>query len=555
MNKIIDLMKICETKGYSATASAAVVGNWIAEGALNEKNVSLDRFTNGYREVGALGFTAGVAESYLVWCRNNNKAWDDFVNQAEYALEKTVPAYYPMFHEFGIWRYFQEIRMYLNCYTTLDAFKKAVPDLIETATISFMCLWWSPTYKQIKGGLTWASRDSGKYELTFDQRLQQEIRDRTKYAKEAYAIYKEGDTMKDYIQSDPRWASKPYAGETMAAAGCGPTAVADVISIVCEKTPAEVADYITSIGGASNGYGTFWEAITCACNHFGMECKQLNTTSMYGITDSKAEKEFIELLMTGEYVGILLLGNGFFAKNGHYIAVVYIDGKWYIKVLDVAYSPRSVCVPWTAIAPYNAPGNATGQTVPYFRGKVKVFYAVKKKKSAEPIPNKTAPTSYVTTFRQIKYGDKDMPEIYIWKEFMIAEGRYSGKLDFVFDAELDKVTRKWQETHTDWTTKKPLAVDGVVGPCSWKRAMHMTGSPSGSKISFILREKEVGETGTTCRFAQKVEKARGMYGAAIDNSNGNKNAAGNIAYKKARGFKEISGKITCEMLKDMCGGL
>lgn len=360
--------------------------------------------------------------------------------------------------------------------------------------------------------------------------------------------------MKDYIQSDPRWGGHPYAGENMAVAGCGPTSCADVVSLVCNKLPPDVADYITRIGGASNGYGTYWEGITAACQHYGMETKQLNSSSLYGVVDSAAEKEFLSKMKTGDYVGILLMGNGFFCKGGHYIAAEYVLDDNTIKVLDVAYNPRSVKVNWYATAPAGAAGNAVGLNVPYFRGRVKVFYLIRKEKPEVKPVVKTDPTTYVTTFRQIKYGDKDMPEIYIWKEFMIAEGIYSGKLDFTFDAELDKATRAWQKSHTDWETKKPLSVDGVVGPCSWRRAMHMKGSQNGSKITFILREKFPGEHGTTCRFTQKVERARGMYKAAIDDDNGNANQAGNVAYKTARGFKERSGKITVEMLRDMCGG-
>ena len=185
---------------------------------------------------------------------------------------------------------------------------------------------------------------------------------------------------------------------------------------------------------------------------------------------------------------------------------------------------------------------------------MKIFYLVKKKKPEVKPVVKTEPTTYVTTFRQIAPGMKDMPEIYIWEEFMKAEGLYDGALDFVFGPKLEKATREWQKRNKDWITGKPLSVDCVVGPACWRSAMHMKGSQSGSKITFILREKLPGEHGTTCRFTQKVEKARGMYAIGIDDDNGPKNQAGNIAYKTARGFRERSGKITVEMLRDMCGG-
>ena len=35
--------------------------------------------------------------------------------------------------------------------------------------------------------------------------------------------------MENYKQADSRWGYLPYAGQDIAAAGCGPTAVADII--------------------------------------------------------------------------------------------------------------------------------------------------------------------------------------------------------------------------------------------------------------------------------------------------------------------------------------
>lgn len=547
MNNLKPVMDYLISKGMTAQAAAGIYGNLYAESscrpeARNDKN----------KEVGIAQETGEGYDRYLAYAKSKGKAWDDLFCQLDYILENCITNRYRYQSRHDgdpSMQYGSVTRMRKQGYTvdlvSWDSFCKSTN--IGQTTSSFLAIYEDCLYE-------WTAEAYGRSSLA--SWIQEQVTNRITYAKRAYDEYSEviNSNMKNYLQSDPRWANKPYAGETMKVAGCGPTAVADVISLVCDADPAEVADYITKIGGASNGYGTYWEGITCACNHFGMECKQLNTSSLYGVVDSKAEKEFIELLQSCEYVGILLMGNGFFCVNGHYIVVVYINGEWYILVYDVAYSPRSVLVKWSDIAPASAPGNAVGKSVPFFRGKVKVFYAIKKKKTEAVIKNKTTPTSYLTTFRQIRKGDNGMPEIYIWKEFMIAEGLYSGKLDFVFDEGLDKATRTWQKKHTDWITKEPLGVDGVVGPCSWRRAMHMKGSQDGAKISFILREKKVGETGATCRFTQKVEKARGFYNIAIDDINGPGNSAGNDAYCKARKLPDPKGRITVSMLTDMCGG-
>lgn len=361
--------------------------------------------------------------------------------------------------------------------------------------------------------------------------------------------------MKNYIQSDPQWASYPYASENMALAGCGPTSVADCLSLVSDVLPTEVADYITSIGGASDGCGTYWEGITAAVNHFGMECTQLNDYSLYGTVDSAEEQEWLAKMKTGNYVGILLMGGGFFCRAGHYIAVESVREDNTIQVFDVAFSPRSVSVNWYDNAPASAMGNALGETVPYFRGRVKVFYLIKKNGAPAPVQVPAPdPRAYRCTFKQIEPGMQDMPEIYIWQELMTAAGYYNLPLDFSFGPALADATLRWKRDHVSWIQKTPFEQNPIVTPAVWRAAMHMTGSRNGSEISFILRAKEIGETGTTCRFVQNIAKARGFYPSDIDDSCGMKNAEANIEYKKALGFSETSGAITIDLLKDMCGG-
>ena len=69
----------------------------------------------------------------------------------------------------------------------------------------------------------------------------------------------------NYRQYDSRWASKRYAGDTMAGSGCGPTAVANIV----HQLPTTVADYIEGIGGTVPGSGTIWSFIDTALDHYG----------------------------------------------------------------------------------------------------------------------------------------------------------------------------------------------------------------------------------------------------------------------------------------------
>lgn len=180
--------------------------------------------------------------------------------------------------------------------------------------------------------------------------------------------------MKNYKQTDVRWCNNPYAGSTIGRAGCGPTAVADIVG----KTPKTVAAWMAKNGCASNGQGTYWAGITKALKHYGYEAEMLNSTNAYGKTDTAAEAKFIKKMQSGKYYGILLMGKSIFTSGGHYITIKAC-GKKGFYVLD-PYSGR-LCG-WHKWSDFD--------------GKVKIFYLIKKpeKKAAEPEDKPTATVTY-----------------------------------------------------------------------------------------------------------------------------------------------------------------
>lgn len=336
---VLDLMRTCIGKGYSVTASAAVVGNWITEGCLNPKNVSLDRINNGHHEVGALGFTGGTATSFLAWCGDHDRKWDDMTSQAEFALTYVVQTQYPFFMSMGLFRYFTEIQRYLNCYTTLDRFKQA--DLLETAAISFAVVWWSPTYKQIHGGLTWASRDSGKYELTFDQRLQQEIRDRTRYAHEAYEIYWEDIRMaQSPKQNVPPQNAIPYASGTIGSDGCGVALIMAIMGWTSLDKWKYVADWMKThsepdIGPYACASGGTWaQGIPAFLNAHGVSADKLTGVhSEAGLSGTTAKNELRKHLKKKKrgwcVAGGIKTGcpSNYWTEGGHFLGFKDYDEK------------------------------------------------------------------------------------------------------------------------------------------------------------------------------------------------------------------------------------
>ena len=76
----------------------------------------------------------------------------------------------------------------------------------------------------------------------------------------------------NFKQYDSRWGKKNYNGSsTMAQAGCGPTAVADIVHNVDPNiTPWKVAKWMKEHGYAIRNNGTAWSGIPAALKHFGL---------------------------------------------------------------------------------------------------------------------------------------------------------------------------------------------------------------------------------------------------------------------------------------------
>lgn len=141
----------------------------------------------------------------------------------------------------------------------------------------------------------------------------------------------------DYKQTDPRWGSNTYAADgetsTIKSAGCGPTALADVLA-------ALVSPYIDPLTTASwarqHGYKVYKSGTSygffapCAAN-YGVKVRRLNTSNVYGRTTAAVHAQALEELCKGNWV-IACMGKGLWTKSGHYVvAYGYKDGMVYIN--------------------------------------------------------------------------------------------------------------------------------------------------------------------------------------------------------------------------------
>jgi len=140
--------------------------------------------------------------------------------------------------------------------------------------------------------------------------------------------YVDGFTV--YSQTDPRWKDHAYGQTRIGPGGCGPTAMAMIVTNLLKKDvlPPEVADYAAS-------HGMFVHAINgqiCDCSswtigpgiaeHYGLSSKPVGTDM----------NKINEALRSGAL--IIMSGSGPvpFTKDGHFIVIraVTPDGKWMV---------------------------------------------------------------------------------------------------------------------------------------------------------------------------------------------------------------------------------
>ena len=288
--------------------------------------------------------------------------------------------------------------------------------------------------------------------------------------------------MKNNKQYAEPWGPMPYAGQTYAAAGCGPTSVSDLV----ETTPTEVGNYITSIGGAVSGMGTDWNSITKALKHFGLDAIQYNTSSLYGTSGSTAEKNWLAAMKSG-HIGILLMGPGVFTSGGHFIAIREVNGNNQINVYDPASSSRDG---WHKVGDW--------------RGAVKVFYSVAPKTAG----------SYTFKPSTIIYGDYNN-SVYLCQELLSVLGFYKLKLDRSAGWGTLDAVKSFQKS-------VGLPADSICGPDTWARLLRGIPVNNGT---FTLKTIQNGYNGPEALLLQMILKSRGVYSGDLDASFGKQTEA------------------------------
>ena len=143
----------------------------------------------------------------------------------------------------------------------------------------------------------------------------------------------------DYKQGDSRWGDVSYAvdGETstIKSAGCGPTAMADVISSIVSEyiDPLTMASWSRMKGYKVYKSGTSYSFPCAVSKTYGVACTRLNTTSVYGNPNADVHVMALGELLKGNWL-VACMGKGNWTSSGHYIVVYGYDkntGNVYIN--------------------------------------------------------------------------------------------------------------------------------------------------------------------------------------------------------------------------------
>lgn len=130
-----------------------------------------------------------------------------------------------------------------------------------------------------------------------------------------------------FTQKDPRWANRRFSNGTFSGYGCGPTAMAMVLSRELHRNDI----YPTNTAIDANDYendGTEWQ--------YFIENPRIYGLNSYDVPVNK--KAFIQALETGTMV--VRVGAGYFIDGGHFMVIdSYKDG--YFLINDPYYSDKN----------------------------------------------------------------------------------------------------------------------------------------------------------------------------------------------------------------------
>ena len=135
-----------------------------------------------------------------------------------------------------------------------------------------------------------------------------------------------------YNQMDERYAKKPYGTDHIGSSGCGPTAMAMVVSSLSGTIvdPVEMSRWSYENGYWCKGSGSYHALIPAAAKHWNLPVS--------GCTSSEPQR-ILDALSEGKLV-VAIMAKGHFTKSGHFIVLRGVENEK-IKVADPGSYNRS----------------------------------------------------------------------------------------------------------------------------------------------------------------------------------------------------------------------
>ena len=143
-----------------------------------------------------------------------------------------------------------------------------------------------------------------------------------------------------YNQGEAPWADLLFGQDPVAAFGCGPTALAMLVSGLTGETvtPADMAAWAGGAGYSAPGSGAYLSIVWGTARHYNLRCKSLTPLTADRIQEG---------LETGGIV-VALMGPGHFTARGHFILLRGMTETGEILVADPNSRENSLSV-WNPV--------------------------------------------------------------------------------------------------------------------------------------------------------------------------------------------------------------
>lgn len=137
-----------------------------------------------------------------------------------------------------------------------------------------------------------------------------------------------------YNQSSETWAEQPYGSDDIGRYGCGPTAMAIVVSSLTDENwdPLQAAQWAVSQGHWAKRSGSHLSIVEAAAAEAGLAADSL---------PEHTPEALLSTLLSGDLL-VALMGPGHFTKSGHFIVLRGVTSSGSILVADPNSEERSL---------------------------------------------------------------------------------------------------------------------------------------------------------------------------------------------------------------------